>query len=575
LHALGDRQLQRLSLTGKAMNRPRIQATRGPSSQRGVATLMVTLVILFILTLIILASSNVALFEQKTATNEYRQRLADQAAEYAMNLAGEFFKANVVNLASAQTDGWLATGTARWVTCASVVTMGANHPCMSEPNPTRRAQLYYYSVSGNTEVPFDSLVPTGAQLGNVGSVFSAADTTVSALLCRLDTTITASGVPAPACRVTPSVDSANRIAVTVAVRSQLTGENSFSEMKSTWGNFDTFSVGATVPLVASGSVNGVGNVEIVTAPNGGGRGIPVSIWSATDADVDKTGGGSAASVGTCQLGEYLRSTPESQLLTTCATVNNACGCETPANGATKEIVYAKNPDFLSGHVAGAALCCENIDILDVDGGKGASPDITFYPGNGMDDVADLTDDSLFEYVFGVSDESQSTKSPISGTGQTETGAFCGAPTGTDCAIWNLTQADRLNAQQVTCAQLNALGSSASGLYYVTTSPCSLPPQIGTPDAPALVVVNEDATLNNTLMYGLLFVRSATKGAFLRGTGNAKVFGSVVIEGATDIAGGFTVVYSNVNTSKPGDKLPETTRFGFVPGSWLDSATAGF
>ena len=38
--------------------------------QRGVATLMVALVILFILTVIILASSNVALFEQKTATNE-------------------------------------------------------------------------------------------------------------------------------------------------------------------------------------------------------------------------------------------------------------------------------------------------------------------------------------------------------------------------------------------------------------------------------------------------------------------------------------------------------------------------
>ena len=559
---------------------PKLQA--GARNQRGVATLMVTLVILFILTVIILASSNVALFEQKTATNEYRQRLADQAAEYALNLSGEFFKANVVKVASEQTDGWLPAGTApHWATCASVSSMPANHPCMSEPNATRRAQLYYYTFAGSMNVDYNSVVEATAQLGNVGSVFDADATTVSALLCRLDTTLTevVSGVTVtkPACRLTPDSASSNRIAITAVARSTLAGENSVSEMKSTWGNYDTFSVGAAVPLVASGSVNGAGNVEIVTASNGGGRGIPVSIWSATDADVDKTAGGSAASVSTCQLGEFLQNTPESQLMTTCATVNNACGCPTPSNGATKEVVYAKNPDFLSGHVAGASMCCENIDILDIDGGKGASPDITFYPANGLDEAAVLDDDSLFEWVFNVEDESASTLA--GGTGQTETGSFCGAPSGTDCAIFNLTSADRLNAQQVTCAQLNALASTATGLYYVTDSsagsPCSLPTQVGTPDAPALVVINDDARLNNTLFYGLLFVRSATKNAYLRGTGNAQVYGSVVIEGATDIAGGLTLVYSNTSTSRPGGDLPESTRFGLVPGSWIDSARGGF
>lgn len=563
------------------MNTHRMPNQRVPRSQLGVATLMVTLVILFILTVIILASSHVALFEQKTATNEYRQRLADQAAEYALNLSGEYFKANVVNIASDQLDGWLpsVTATAHWATCASVGTYPANHPCLSEPNATRRAELYYYTFGGSNLVPYNSLVPTAAQLGNVGTVFDASTTTSTALMCRLDTTVVVSGVIKPACRVTPNALSANRIAITVAVRSALTGENSVSEMKSTWGNFDSFNTGAAVPLVASGTVDGVGNVEIVTASNGGGRGIPVSIWSKSDADVDKTGGGSAASVSTCQLGEFLQSTPASQLYTTCATVNNACGCPTPSNGATKEIVYSKNPDFLSGHVAGAAQCCENIDILDVDGGKGASPDITFYPGGGMDDVAVLNDDSLFEWVFGVSDESASTRSPINGTGNTLTGSACGAATGVDCAIYNLTQADRLNAQQVTCTQLNALGSSASGLYYVTDSaagsPCSLPSQIGTPDAPALVVVNDDARMNNTTFFGLLFVRSATKSAYLRATGNAQVFGSIVIEGSTDISGGLTIVYSNVSTSRPGGKFAESTRFGFVPGSWIDSAQAGF
>ena len=60
--------------------------------ERGATTLFVTLIILIILTLIILASTNVALFEQRTASNENRQHLAEQAAEYYLTLGGEYLK---------------------------------------------------------------------------------------------------------------------------------------------------------------------------------------------------------------------------------------------------------------------------------------------------------------------------------------------------------------------------------------------------------------------------------------------------------------------------------------------------
>jgi Tfp pilus assembly protein PilX len=558
--------------------------------QTGVATLVVTLVILAILTIIVLSATHVALFEQKTTTNEYRQRLADQAAEYALNLGSEYFKANVVNIASKQTDGWLpgAGATAHWATCASVSGMSATHPCMSEPNPTRRAKLYYYTYGGSTSVPYNSLVASTGQLADVGGVFDASGTTVTALLCRLDTTVVVSGVTTPECVLGPedggtlSPASANRIAITVATHSTLAGESSASEMKATYGNFDTFSVGASVPLVASGSVNAVGNAEIVTAANGGGTGIPVSIWSAEDADVDCWAGGSCASVNTCQIGEFLKSTPESQLLTTCATVNNACGCPAMSNGSTQEEILAKNPNMLSGHVAGPAHCCENIDILDRDAGRGISPDIVFYPGKGMDDYAVGDDDSLFEWVFNVSTESNTTKTSATDTthvGQQGATLTNCAPIA-NCAVNALSQPDQLNAQLVTCAQLGALGASATGLYYVTDSSasneCDLPAQIGSPGAPALVVINDRAQMNSTLFYGLLFIRSDTKTAQIRGTGHAQVFGSVVVEGdVRTMAGGFTIVYANVNVSKPGDRLPETTRFGMLPGSWLDGSRAGF
>jgi hypothetical protein len=569
-------------------------------------TLLVALVVLIILTVIILASTNVALFEQKTSTNENRQRLADQAAKYALELGGEFFKANIVNLGSTELGGWLAPNTRRWLPCSGVAGYltntiaelpdGSPHPCMAEPNPTRRGQLYFYSyndalTTDDSIVPYQSLVPVAQRLTTMGgSAGFPYEARVRALLCRLDTTlVNGSGEPQPACRATPALASLNRVAVTIVSSASLPDESAAAQAKETWASFTANISTTTVPLVASGAVDGVGNVEIVADPNGAGPGLPVSIWSAADADVDKTGGGSAASVSSCQLGEFLNKpyrdhndppTPESELKTTCTTDNNACGCPAAKLGGT---------DFLSGKVPGggaANACCENIDILDIDGGKGSPkpiPDIRFFPGAGKDhavgdapntaasNASALADDSLFEWVFAVSDESISTNA--GGTGHTL--ANCGATGDQNCAIWNLTDPQKLNAQVVTCAQLNAIGAEATGLYYVSDSPCSLPAQVGSPSAAAIVVINNEARLNNTLFYGMLFVRSDDKTAYLRASGNATVIGSAAVEGSTDVSGGLTIIFDPTSVAGSGKRLARDTRLGRVPGSWLDTNQGGF
>jgi hypothetical protein len=602
---------------------PAFAVPQSPPRQRGVATLMVALVILVILTVIVLASTNVALFEQRTATNENRQRLADQVAKYSLDLGGEFVKANITNVASAELSGWLATNTKRWIQCSTVMdgttkeaanlSDGSPHPCMAEPSPARRALLYFYSyndalTTDDTLIPYQSLVPTAGKITTAGGAF-AASAKVRALLCRIDTTLVADdGDPAtvdpvePDCRLTPVAASQNRIAVTIISSAQLDNESAAAQVKETWASFNSVATSSTVPLVASGSVNGTGNVTIVADPDGAGYGLPVSIWTVDEADVDKTAGGSAASVSTCQLGDFLNKpyrdhgdapTLESELKTTCVTDNTACGC--PA-------AQIASSDFLSGKVpGGGTACCENVDILDVDCGKGspnAIPDIQFFPGQGFswslvgttctkgaakayDKPLDVSksveynasaaaDDSLFEWVFGVDGESVSRHE--GGTGQTLTTCGAGAE---NCATWYLTQPDQLNAEQVTCAQMNAIAGDAAGLYYVTDSPCTFPKQIGSPDAQAIVVVNDDARLNNTNFYGLLFVRSNTKSATFRGNGNATVIGSVVVEGSTDITGGLTIIYDPTQASAPGKKLPRGTRLGRVSGSWLDNNQGGF
>jgi hypothetical protein len=236
---------------------------------------------------------------------------------------------------------------------------------------------------------------------------------------------------------------------------------------------------------------------------------------------------------------------------------------------------------MSGKVPGSSpACCENLDILDRDGNKGINPDIIFFPGRGLDNFTVLDDDSLFEWIFRVSNESNTTRPDAAtvGAGQGPTLTNCGPGANQNCAIFSLTDPTILGATVLTCAQFNTLGAAASGLYYISdssaASECDMPGQVGSANAPAIVVVNEKARLNNTLFYGMLFVRSNNDTAVIRGNGHAEVYGSVVVQGSADITGGLRLVYDDTSLGGPGKKLPESTRLGRLAGSWLDTRGSG-
>ena len=287
---------------------------------------------------------------------------------------------------------------------------------------------------------------------------------------------------------------------------------------------------------------------------------PVGTWSyecSREISVSAPNSGGVGSAVTCQLGEYLKSTPVSGLKTTCVSVNNACSC--PA-------ISASENNFLSGHSQGTKK--EGIDILDIDGGNGVLPDITFFPGldcngNNKSDLSVSTDDSLFEWVFNtgiVVDE---------GAGVVKSN--CGANGITNCASYVLE--DELGAQVISCATLNALGAAASGLYYIKGT-CDLPQKVGSPNNPVIVVLEGEAKVNNTDFFGMLFVRSNTNTAEFNGTGNSKIIGSLVVEGNIDIAGTIDIIYDNTAINSDPNTLPANAKFARVPGSWLD-ATEGF
>ena len=592
----------------------------GHQRQRGISTLAITMLLLLILSVVVLFSTSVGFFEQRTALNENRARIAEQAAETGINMAGEYIKASRTLIISNAAGGWLdaTAGGNGWVTCNGVsntATIGGRpHPCRSEPNTTRRNNLWFFTTDGTGASLATTLLPYGA-VGNVGgaSAFPSV-VNVQAVLCRIDSSLTT-----PACTQNPA--KGNRVAITFISHAQLINEDSTAVIKETWASYTEASQSSSVPIIGSGFVKGLGNAQIVASPNAGGYGIPVSIWSPNDVDFDGSSNnictnmptrtetisdsgfpnqqeaiqaaaaqgfsfsecdfindaptgtwgyvctreisvsapnsGGVGSAVTCQLGEYLKSTPASELKTTCVSVNNACSC--PA-------ISGSENNFLSGHSQDTKK--EGIDILDIDGGNGALPDITFFPGldcngNNKSDLSVSTDDSLFEWVFNtgiVVDE---------GVGVVKSN--CGANGISNCASYVLEE--ELGAQVISCDRLKTLGATASGLYYIKGT-CDLPQKVGSPNNPAIVVLEGEAKVNNTDFFGMLFVRSNTNTAEFKGTGNSKIIGSLVVEGNIDIAGTIDIIYDNTAINSDPNTLPANAQFARVPGSWLD-ATEGF
>lgn len=527
-------------------------------SQAGITTLAITLILLVVLTLIVLFSTNVAFFEQRTTTSENRAEITQQAAEYALNLAGEYLKANRDKIIANTGAGWLTAGSAKWVRCPAGLLANeggpvpVTHPCAAERLRARREQMYYFDNDPSTGaiegIPYTTIAGalTGVRTGDGTATYNAT-TTVNAVLCRISNDLTPASPSFP-CAANPTTG--NNVAVTLIAETVLPGESSAAVIKETWATTTGSTPAAAVPLIASGFVEGLGNAQIVASPNAGGYGIPASIWSPNNVDIEVgagcgSGGGGIGSVSTCHLGEYLRSTPRENLKTTCATSNNACGC--PA-------VTATGSDYLSGH--SGSVRREGLDVLDRDCNAGALPDVTFFPREPYDDPNVPSDDSLFEYTFNVD--------YVVAEGGTTVLSNCGASGTQNCAAFAL---EELGATKL--ANCSTLGTGSSGIFHVTGD-CDLG-NFGSPTSPIILVVDGDISVNgNAVFYGMLFARSDNNSAEVRGNGNVKIFGSMIVEGNIDISGGIDIVYDDTSASSCTTCFPAGARFGKVPGSWLDS-----
>lgn len=501
------------------MNRSPIST---PARQRGVSTLLIALLLLAILTVITLLSTTFGLFEQRTSGNDYRYKLAFQAAEAGMNQSIEFIKVNTSKMLSTATGGWFFPGNKLWQPCttAAPATLTLD-PCLSEPDLDRRSHMYRYIGTASGALPLSDALP-GASMqtfnatGSTTAGSSQFPTTYRtfATLCRLDLS-----TATPRCSLAPTTE--GTFYVTLVSRGTLTNENTVATVKESYAAFNVLGATPDAPLIAAGTAIGLGNAQIIPNPNAGGFTVPVSIWAKGNANVD------GASFATCNLGEWLANsgTPAPTADDLLNGVCESCTC----NG------LCPGYGLLSGNAQSCAVAKDKLegeDILDVDSNfSDASPkvrDSKYFPPD------------LFAYTFGVP----------SSTAVSYLTANAKFPT--DCTT---------------------LTTASAGLYWHdSTTDCKPSGDVGSLQNPVVLVSDGKVEITaNSQFFGIIYVRS-TAGTtdLLKAVGGGQVYGSVILEGDATMAGNPTIVYNkavlqNVRNS------PAFLRYGPVPGSWSDSA----
>ncbi len=520
-----------------------------PQSQRGMATLLIAMLLLGILTVVTFLALQVGIFEQRTVGAENRQRMVEQVADAGLSQAAEFIKAQTRPL----TRDWMSAdaATRRWALCDRGDT---TWPCGAETSPNRRERLFRYQFgTDNAGTPnlderlvFVSQTAAGGVTGIGGFTSNYA---VGGLLCMVDNTDPIN--PACATVVDPARGWTGPVAVTLVSRSTIPGESAAGTAKVTVGSFRAINGPPNVPIIASAGIGGLGSGEIVASPNAGGFGVPLSIWANTDVDI--TTGGTMQS---CHLGEFLTNfTASGPRPYDGITVCDTCRC----NGL--EI----DRGLLSGKVTGGGLGSaqyEGIDVLDVDNSTAASPngslpDTTYFPFHPLDNPANSLDDSLFEYIFGQENSSEDSSALVDADGN-------GKDDGRD-----FMERSAIILNGGSCANLNA---TSTGLYYVPPGvSCRLGGQIGTPSEPIALVVEGSLDIQaSTVIYGMVFVkRGIGTTPIVDVRGGMQLYGALVTEGALEIRGSPQFIYDErVLTNMA--FAPGFQRFGVLPGSWSDA-----
>ncbi|MBD3635067.1 MAG: hypothetical protein HUJ23_09200 [Methylophaga sp.] len=201
-------------------------------SQKGAVVLVISVVLLIAVTLVVFYAAQVGLQDQRISANQYRHKQAFSNAEAGLEYAASFLRENASLHSGNAADGWNS--------CAGNTTL---FPCNIED-----AEQVLGTISGGD---ITSDIPTLAGIN-------------SFLVKKADGATVAIGVGTSDDNTASSVVQASYAVRSIIVPGQL-------------------------PPLMMPSGNLSGSFTVVPNPNGGGPGVPISIWSTDDALATATG----------------------------------------------------------------------------------------------------------------------------------------------------------------------------------------------------------------------------------------------------------------------------------------------
>ncbi|MDQ3288025.1 MAG: hypothetical protein M3Q42_07145 [Pseudomonadota bacterium] len=527
-------------------------------------TLFIVIVLLLLASMMSLFAMNVGVFEQRASGSDLRAKLVNEVAEAGLAQGMEYLRQNSTELKN--------TSGGKWVKCTAADT---SFPCGSIV-AARRDTMYYWNFGGHD---FDGsggisgweakMLPIGNTLGTVNGF--PVTYGVGAVLCRVAYKVASTD---PTLCTDVEADASPSSVVTLVSVGSLPGEGSRTTLTQTIGSYNILNnPPGKPPIMAAGSVDVTGSLQIVTNPNGGGDGVPVSVW--TRKDMIKSG-----TPNTCYMDEFLRfgaknSSPPTFEGTTKIVTCDGCACPT---------------EHTLSYQSSGGTQAEGIDILDVDSGSGTNNDV----------LAQEFPCDMFENVFGVKAWSDGNadyfcetkimttyKNPNTGVtvsmGADEAFLYENARAifarDADAAALRRVSAEPTLSQDpaVVFQGVTYPSSAMSGVIWCQLD-CDIGAneQLGSPDHPVLVVIDGAAQIQGRV-FGMVFLRAtentldpATGGsATLDMNAGATVYGSIIVQGQVDKANGTAAIIfnSDVLTNLAND--PTNDKFGGIPGGWAD------
>lgn len=555
--------------------------TTARRQQRG-NILILVVVLLLLASLFTLFALNVGRFEQKTSGNDLRAKIVQEVADAGISQGVEFFNA----------DRTVFADNANWRLCGAAET---EFPCGAVP-AARRGSMYTYFAANAGATLADRQIPLPAAFPQAGGFDVARQ--VGAVLCRV------TAVPAPIgvdC-ATDLPNASTTWVVTVVSKATLPDEGSSATATQTIGAYNIFSTSTGIPpLVAAGTVDAGGGIQIVTAPDAAGPGVATSIWTRLDVDTNGT-------PNTCYFEEFLRQggTSSGPAYYDGIAVCHTCQCPTG-----NSLSFGQGTDF-----------CEGADIVDIEVDD-ANP-------VGCPDTANLSikreefPRDLFAFLFGQNAWLDIERDGIPATSACTIAALdchfgeeriitaCSYPDPTTgaqrtaslpadtCYLLNIKNKIHIGDGINDAAECAALGPTSSGVIWAhsqtitesgTGNGLGLPgydcettirgvDQLGTPSKPVALIYDGVLTQVHFQLYGLLFLREPNATTTLDKTtggsaelgmnGGAVIYGAAVVQGRVTSGGGGTaaIVYNKdvlFNLINDPNNINPTS----IPGSWTD------